>query len=358
MIDVDVARRAGTFNLRVAFRNNVGITALFGRSGAGKSMTIDLIAGLTRPDEGRVILDDRILVDTQKRIFVPSHKRRIGVVFQDSYLFPHLGVRQNLLFGRRFAPRHERAIGFDAVVQTLGIGQLLKRAPAGLSGGERQRVAIGRALLSCPKLLLLDEPFAALDMRRRLEILPLIEALRDEFKIPIVYVSHAVEEVARLAASVVVLDAGRVIAEGDPSDVLHPAAGEDPRFGGASVLTVQVGRRDAAYGLTELIHPAGTVWLAGPAGAEGARVRVVVKATDVTLSAAPPHGLSVQSVLRGKIASINTEGPLARIGIALTDDGRLSAMATRRAIDALGLHEGSSVFALVKTAALDERAVG
>jgi molybdate transport system ATP-binding protein len=358
MIDVDVARRIGQFSLKVAFKNSEGITALFGRSGAGKSMTIGLIAGLARPDEGRIVLDGRVLVDTRNKIFVPVHQRRIGLVFQDSHLFPHLGVKQNLLFGRWFAPRRERAIGFDAVVNTLGISHLLNRAPALLSGCERQRVAIGRALLSCPRLLLFDEPFAALDVPRRLEILPLIEALRDEFKIPIVYVSHAVEEVARLAAWVVVLDNGRVIAQGDPAEVLRPAVTDDPRFGGASLLTMRVGKRDEAYGLTELLHPAGTIWLAGLAGAEGARVRVLVKATDVTLSASPPQGLSVQSMLKGKLTRIECAGPLALADIALTGEGRLSAMATRRAIDELGLHEGDSVFALIKTAALDERLVG
>jgi molybdate transport system ATP-binding protein len=358
MIDVDVARYIGAFRLKVAFKNGAGITALFGRSGAGKSMTLGLIAGLARPDAGHVVLDERILVDTQQRIFVPAHKRRIGLVFQDSHLFPHLGVKQNLLFGRWFAPRRERAISFDGVVQTLGIGQLLDRSPAQLSGGERQRVTIGRALLSCPRLLLLDEPFAALDVQRRLEILPLIETLRDEFKIPIVYVSHAVEEVARLAAWVVVLDNGTVIAQGDPAEVLRAAMNEDPRFGVASLLTMRVGKRDEAYGLTQLVHPAGTIWLAGPARAEGASVRVLVKPTDITLSAAPPHGLSVQSVLVGKLAGIECSGPLALADIALTGGGRLSAMATRRAIDELGLHVGDPVFALIKTAALDERLVG
>jgi len=358
MIDVDVARRVGQFSLNVAFKNSAGITALFGRSGAGKSMTIGLIAGLARPDQGRIVLDGRVLVDTEMHLFVPAHERRIGVVFQDSHLFPHLGVKQNLLFGRWFAPRHERTLSFDAVVATLGIGHLLDRAPAQLSGGERQRVAIGRALLSCPHLLLFDEPFAALDMPRRLEILPLIETLRDEFKIPIVYVSHAVEEVVRLAAWVIVLDKGRVTGQGDPAEVLPSAASEDPRFGGASVLTMRVGKRDAAYGLTELLHPSGTIWIAGPAGAESACVRIVVKATDVTLSAAPPRGLSVQSVLAGKLARVEAAGPLAIVDIALAGEGRLSAMATRRAIDELGLRPGDPVFALIKTAALDERWVG
>jgi molybdate transport system ATP-binding protein len=358
MIDVDVARRIGAFSLKVAFENSEGITALFGRSGAGKSMTIGLIAGLARPDEGRIVLDGRVLVDTQNHVYIPAHKRRIGLVFQDSHLFPHLGVKQNLLFGRWFAPRRERKISFDAVVETLGVGHLLDRAPALLSGGERQRVAIGRALLSCPRLLLFDEPFAALDVQRRLEILPLIETLRDEFKIPIVYVSHAVEEVARLAAWVVMLDNGHVTAAGDPAEVLRTAVSEDPRFGGASLLTMRVGKRDQAYGLTSLIHPAGTIWLAGPAAAEGMRVRVFVKSTDVTLSASPPHGLSVQSMLSGTLTRIENSGPLALADIALTGGGRLSAMATRRAIDELGLHPGDSVFALIKTAALDERLVG
>lgn len=360
MIDVDVARRLGAFSLKVAFKNSEGITALFGRSGAGKSMTIGLVAGLARPDEGRIVLDGRVLVDTRNKIFVPAHRRHVGLVFQDSHLFPHFGVRQNLLFGRRFAPRSERTLGFDAVVDTLGIGHLLERAPAMLSGGERQRVAIGRALLSCPHLLLLDEPFAALDLQRRLEILPLIESLRDEFKIPIVYVSHAAEEVARLAARVIVLENGRVTAEGDPADVLPLASAEveDPRFGGASVLTMQVGRHDSAYDLTELVHPSGTIWIAGPVGAEGASVRILVKATDVTLAAAPPRGLSVQSMLAGKLAHIESRGPLALVQLALAGEGRLSAMATRRAIDELGLQCGDSVFALIKTAALDERWVG
>ncbi|HLH10648.1 MAG TPA: molybdenum ABC transporter ATP-binding protein [Methylovirgula sp.] len=358
MIDVDMAREAGGFSLKVAFKNAEGITALFGRSGAGKSMTIGLIAGLARPDYGHVVLDDRILVDTRAHIFLPPHKRRIGLVFQDSHLFPHLGVKQNLMFGRWFAPRRTRAISFDAVIETLGIGHLLRRMPSMLSGGERQRVAIGRALLSDPQLLLLDEPFAALDVPRRLEILPLIEKLRDEFKIPIVYVSHAVEEVARLAAWVVVLDEGHVIAQGDPAEVLPAVGAEDSRFGEASVLTMRVGKRDETYGLTELLHPAGTVWLAGPAGREGARVRIVVKATDVTLSAALPRGLSVQSVLAGRLVRIRPMGPLASIEIALGGEGRLLAVATRRALDELELCEGAPVFALIKTAALDERIVG
>ena len=200
MIRVDVALKLGAFDLDVKFENDTGVLALFGRSGSGKSVTINLISGIARPDRGTITLDGRVLVDTEAGVFVPKHHRRVGLVFQDAQLFPHFSVRQNLLFGRWFAPKSDRAIAFEPVVDTLGLGHLLDRRPARLSGGEKQRVAIGRALLSSPRILLFDEPLASLDEERKQEILPLIERLRDEFAIPIVYVSHAVEEVARLAA--------------------------------------------------------------------------------------------------------------------------------------------------------------
>jgi molybdate transport system ATP-binding protein len=364
MIDVALKHRVGAFELDIAFKYGDGITALFGRSGSGKSLTIGLIAGLARPQAGHVIVGNRILVDTKARIYVPAHRRRIGLVFQDSHLFPHFSVKQNLYFGRWFAPRGKRRIGFDAVVETLGIGHLLARPPARLSGGERQRVAIGRALLSCPHLLLFDEPFAALDMQRRLEILPLIERLRDEFAIPIVYVSHAIEEVARLASHVVILDQGKVKAAGEPSDIIGADmfATEDPRFGRSTVIKAHVGAYDTAYGLSELHHPAGTIWLAGPAGAEGREVRIVVNATDVTLAVEPPRQTSTRSMLAGEIAAIETpsetSSPFAIVEIVLDGDGKLYAMATRKAIDELALAPGKRAFALIKTAVLDERTVG
>jgi len=360
MIEVDLTRKLGAFDLQIAFSNDHGITALFGRSGSGKSLTINLIAGLSKPDSGRIVLDELVLVDVEKKIFLPPYKRRIGLVFQDSHLFPHFTVQQNLMFGRWFAPKSERAIDFDQVIETLGIRHLLKRRPARLSGGERQRVAIGRALLACPKLLLFDEPFAALDLQRRLEILPLIERLRDEFHIPIVYVSHALEEVVRLAARVVVLQNGRVKAIGDPTEVFGPAAVQaaQSRFERSTVVPMQVGGQDAPYGLTELLHPSGTIWLTGAAGGKGELVRVLVRATDVTLSVGRPQTLSVRSVLEGQIDAIETEGPHACVEVALNGGGRLYAMATRRALDDLGLKQGAPVFCLLKTVALDEKAVG
>jgi molybdate transport system ATP-binding protein len=359
MIDVDVKFKVGTLSLDVAFANSAGITALFGQSGSGKSVTLNLIAGLMRPDQGYIRLDGVPLVETEKGIFLPMHRRRIGLVFQDSNLFPHLSVKQNLLYGRWFAPSRERRIDFDAVVETLGIRKLLARAPARLSGGERQRVAIGRALLSCPKLLLFDEPLAALDMRRKLEIMPLIERIRDEFKVPIVYVSHSIQEVTRLASCVVIIDAGRVKSIGDPSEAFGTMQGQttDNRFNRSSVLTTTVRSENAAVGLTELKHPAGTIWIVGPAGPIGSRARIVVKATDVVLSRAAPRDLSTRSVLSGRIAKIRFEGPLATIEIALEGEGHLLAMATKGALDELELALGAQVFAAFKTTALDEGSV-
>ena len=354
---LSLQQRRGDFNLDIAFDTAPGITALFGRSGAGKSATIGMIAGLTRPDRGRIEIDGTVLVDTEKNIFVPKHKRRIGLVFQDSHLFPHLNVRHNLAFGRWFAPRGIRSIGFEPVIEALGIGHLLNRKPASLSGGERQRVAIGRALLSSPRLLLLDEPLAALDQARKGEILTLIERIRDAFGVPMIYVSHAVEEVARLASMVVLIENGRIAAMGNAGEVFGPSAAMDgDRFASASVLTATVAGEDEAYGLTELSHPAGTIWLAGRGGTVGASLRVVVKATDVTLAMNKPSQLSVRTTLSGAILAIKSDGgPLASVEIALDGDGRLTALATRRAIDDLGLGVGDRVFALIKTVAIDER---
>ncbi|VVB49481.1 Molybdenum import ATP-binding protein ModC [Beijerinckiaceae bacterium RH CH11] len=359
MIEVAVAKRLPGFDLDVAFADSSGATALFGRSGSGKSLTLGLIAGLARPDAGRVLVDGTPLVDVSRRLFVPTHRRRVGLVFQDSHLFPHLSVRKNLLFGRWFAPRAAAAASFDAVVETLGIAALLERRPGALSGGERQRVAIGRALLAAPRLLLLDEPFAALDRQRKLEILPLIERVRAEFSVPLIYVSHALEEVVRIAKTVVVLDAGRVVASGAPEAVLGATrVAEDRRFGRASILTARVGAYDDAFDLTALAHPAGTLWLAGRAGEAGSPIRVLIKATDVSLAPADPGPLTIRSALAGRIASIVVDGPLAAATVALEGGESLVALVTRRALHDLGLVEGAPVRALVKTVALDEGAVG
>lgn len=221
MLGVKAYLRLGAFTLDVDFGCGRGITALFGPSGAGKTTILNVIAGLLQPERGRITLSGETLLDTDAGIRIPRHRRRIGMVFQDAQLFPHLTVAQNIAFGRWFAPREQPgAIPLDSVVDVLGIAALMGRRPARLSGGEKQRVALARALLSSPRLLLMDEPLAGLDDARRQEILPLIERVRDDFAIPTLTVTHARDDAIRLASRVVVLEGGRIRAVGEPSALL------------------------------------------------------------------------------------------------------------------------------------------
>ncbi|MEA2976048.1 MAG: molybdate transport system ATP-binding protein [Alphaproteobacteria bacterium] len=220
MLSVDVEKRIGDFSLAARFETAAGATALFGPSGAGKTTLVNMIAGLVTPDRGRIALDDIVLFDSATRTNLPAHRRRIGYVFQEGRLFPHLSVAQNLDYGRWMSGLPADAAETDRVIVLLDIRPLLARRPGKLSGGERQRVAVGRALLMQPRLLLLDEPLASLDARRKADILPYLERLRDEAMVPMVYVSHHADEVRRIATSVVRIAAGRVMAVGGP-ELLH-----------------------------------------------------------------------------------------------------------------------------------------
>ncbi len=229
MIAVDIEERLGAFRLAVDFTADAPIVGLFGRSGAGKTSVVNAIAGIGRPQRGSIRVNGDVLFDSARGIDVPPEKRRVGYVFQDALLFPHLDVEANLTYGQRLRAPSERVISEAHVVELLGLGALLRRKPRALSGGEKQRVAIGRALLAQPRILLMDEPLAALDVPRRIEILDYIERLRDDLAIPIVYVSHTVAEITRLADTVVVLADGKCLAVGDVEDVmgrldLRPAA--------------------------------------------------------------------------------------------------------------------------------------
>src|SRR5690606_29490514 len=296
---VEAKHRQGDFSLDASFSSEGGLTALFGPSGAGKSSLVNIISGLVRPDHGRVIVNGEVLLDTAQQIFVPRHRRRIGYVFQEDRLFPHLTVRQNLLYGHWFTARADRYESLDHVVDLLGIAHLLGRKPVRLSGGEKQRVAIGRALLASPRLLLMDEPLASLDDARKAEILPYIERLRDETKIPIVYVSHSVAEVARLASDVVMLSDGKVVAAGPTAERTQrldrlPA---DEKGGGGAVLETAVVRHDEAFGMTVLGSKAGEIRVPRVAMAAGAPVRLRVRARDVMVATVEPTGLSALNVL-------------------------------------------------------------
>jgi molybdate transport system ATP-binding protein len=356
VVDGVVAR--GDFSLEVQFQSDAGLIGLFGRSGSGKTTLIHLIAGLLRPGSGRIEVDGQTLFDSARSIDVPAHRRRVGLVYQDSLLFPHLSVRQNLLFGHFFTPRPERRVPYQSVIDTLGIGALLDRRPGTLSGGERQRVALARALLASPRILLMDEPLASLDFDRKIEIMGLIERLRDDFGIPIIYVSHAIEEVSRLAGHVVVLEAGRVVAAGAPSHALSQVnrAPHDDRFGIVSIIECHVASFDPEFEVTRLQHPAGAIVVAGQVGPKGKAVRVLIRATDVALAGSRPSALSIRTILSGGVAAIQSaEGASAIVEIALDGGGRLSASVTRLAVSELGLDPGSRIYALVKAVAIDER---
>jgi molybdate transport system ATP-binding protein len=361
VLEVDIEHRLGAFALDVRFASGRGLTALFGRSGAGKTSVVNAIAGLVRPRRGHIAVDGAVLLDTERGVCLPAHRRKIGYVFQEGRLFPHLTVRQNLLFGRWFAPRApDAAARFDHVVELLGIGPLLMRRPGRLSGGEKQRVAIGRALLANPRLLLMDEPLASLDGARKDEILPYLERLRDASEVPIVYVSHAAAEVARLATTIVLLADGRVQAVGPVADIMG-RAGQYPLAGGfeaGAVLAVTVAAHDRHWDLTELAGGFGRLVVPRLDLPVGSALRVRIRARDVILATDRPSGISALNVLAGiveALAPIGDEALEVQLGLG---PERLLARITRRSGDALGLAVGRPVFALIKTVAIDRRSLG
>ncbi|MCO5155984.1 MAG: molybdenum ABC transporter ATP-binding protein [Aquamicrobium sp.] len=358
-IEIDVVHRLGKFALEARFESDGRLIALFGHSGSGKTSLINLIGGLTRPDTGRIAVNGRVLVDVEAGVFVPAHKRRIGYVFQDARLFPHMTVAQNLNYGRFFTPAGERYADFGAVVELLGIGHLLDRRPGRLSGGEKQRVAIGRALVASPRLILMDEPLASLDEARKAEIMPYIETLRDEADIPIVYVSHSIAEVARLATDIVALAEGKVAASGPAARVLPllNLPGGKEQDGESALIELVMVEPDEGYGLSLMRSAGGGEWRLPKADAPaGARLRVRVRARDVMLARERPHDISALNVLKARIASIaSDDGPQALVRL---DHGgeELVARITRRSLDTLGLAPGAEVFAIVKTATFDPAA--
>jgi molybdate transport system ATP-binding protein len=362
VLEVAVKHRLGAFALDIRFESGPGLTALFGRSGAGKTSVVNAIGGLIRPQRGRIVVGGTVLLDTERGVFVPAHRRRIGYVFQEGRLFPHLTVRQNLLFGRWFATRAVAApaVRFDDVVELLGIEPLLPRRPGRLSGGEKQRVAIGRALLANPRLLLMDEPLASLDAARKDEILPYLERLRDASEVPIVYVSHAAAEVARLATTIVLIADGRVQAVGPVAEIMG-RAGQYPLAGGfeaGAVLTVRVAAHDSRWGLTELLGGGGRLTVSRIDLPVGSLLRVRIRARDVILATERPHGISALNVLAGTVEALVPTGEEAlEVQLRLGPE-RLLARITRRSGEALGLAPGRPVFALVKTVAIDRRSLG
>jgi molybdate transport system ATP-binding protein len=356
MLRVELRKRRGDFTLEVAFSAPTpGVTAIFGRSGCGKSTMISLIAGLETPDSGRVVVGDDVWYDSERHLSVDARHRRMGVVFQDARLFPHLSVRANLEYGLRRLPKTtQRPMKFDDVVSLLGLSTLIARRPHELSGGERQRVALGRALLSQPQLLLLDEPLASLDIARREDVLPYLEKLRDAFTIPIVYVSHQFDEVLRLATRVVLLDSGRVVAEGDIATMSrdsHLRAIVGPDSVGAVVGGV-VEHIDSA-GLAMVRVGDATLSVELDAATPGQRIQIQVLARDVIVATIAPRWLSVRNVVPARVVSVRPD--VGRSVLVELDIGRTATLLARitvRASDELELTTDKHVWALIKAVSL------
>ncbi|UWQ86236.1 molybdenum ABC transporter ATP-binding protein [Leisingera caerulea] len=358
MLTVSLQHSLTGFGLDVQFEAPPGVTVLFGRSGTGKTTVIQAVAGLLRPDQGRVMLNGEVLFDTSQRHWLPPHKRRMGYVFQEGRLFPHLTVRQNLLFGQWFAPRGAKRESLDRVVDLLGIGPLLQRRPGRLSGGEKQRVAIGRALLSAPRMILADEPLSALDEARKAEILPYFERLRDEIGIPMLYVSHSAAEVARLATTVVVLQDGKVQRQGSAAEVLGDPAVMPAGVRAAGALLEARVALHHADGLTELEAGGVPLFLPQITKAPGSQVRVRISAHEVILSRQRPEGLSALNILPGTVEHVRTgSGPGAMVSLR-TPAGRVLARVTRRSAQALELEPGADCFAVVKTVSIAPEDIG
>jgi len=352
--------RRGDFRVQARFASSASIVALFGRSGAGKSTIVNAIAGIVRPDRGRIAVGGRALFDSALGIDLPPEARRVGYVFQDALLFPHMTVAGNLAYGERLTPAPERFVSRDRVVALLDLGRLLERRPGSLSGGERQRAAIGRALLASPRVLLMDEPLASLDAPRKAEILAYIELLRDELRLPIVYVSHALEEVTRLADSMVLLSDGRVAAQGSVAEVLArpEMQAHTGRFEAGSVIEARVCRHDEAYGLTLLAFDGGELVVPNVDALPGEPVRARIRARDVSLALTRPSGISIQNVFPAEVAAISGEfGAIVDVSL-LVGATALTARITRKAAEQLALAPGARVHALVKAVSIDRRSVG
>lgn len=330
-----------------------GVTALFGPSGSGKTTLLRLIAGLDHAP-GYLEVNGQVWQDDATKVFLPTHQRALGYVFQEASLFPHLSARRNLEYGMRRVPARERRVNLERVLGLLGIGHLLDRRPDSLSGGERQRVAIARALLTSPHVLLMDEPLAALDLARKQEILPYLERLHDELEIPILYVSHAPDEVARLADHIVALDGGRAVAEGPLTETLARLdlpirLGDDVGV----VLNACIGERDETWHLARADFAGGTLWVRDTGLPAGRRVRIRILARDVSVALERHDRTSIQNLLPGTVEAIADESHPALALVRVRVGGHpIVARVTRRSVATLGLAPGMPVWLQIKAVAL------
>ena len=360
MLSVNITKAFGSFRLETQFEVEEGsITAIFGKSGAGKTSTINAIAGLTRPDVGVIQIGNTTLFDQNLRINLPIYKRQIGYVFQDDRLFPHMTVRNNLIYGTPKNRDVANSLNLTDITGLLELAPLLERMPRTLSGGEKQRVAIGRALLSNPKLLLMDEPLASIDVQHRFEILPFIQRVREKIGITIIYVTHALEEVIFIADQIILLSEGQVTAQGTVEEImsrldLHPMTS---RFDAGAVISATYSGYDREFDLGELSFDGGTLRIAGLNAEIGIHLRAHIRARDVSLMLDKPKDTSVLNVFKGELIEIrHEEGP--QLDLLINIGTPLIARITRKSLNDLNLDIGSKVYAMIKAVAIDRRTLG
>lgn len=353
-LHIDIAGQVGTFALETAFAAGAGTTAVFGPSGAGKTTLLRMIAGLETPRRGTISAGGTAFYDSARGIDLPAHRRRIGYVFQESRLFPHMTVRANLTYAPA-AKGGDAASRLDAIVDLMGIAHLLERRPARLSGGEKQRVAIGRALLSEPALLLLDEPLASLDRARRREIIPYLERVRAQADIPVIFVSHDLDDVARLADTLVVMREGRVAAHGPARDVFASGAlGELAGIEETGVLLDgKVASLDGRYGIAGVDIGGASVELALPQAVPGERLRLRISARDVAIARRRIDGVSIRNQIEATVLETGAAGGAHADVVLDVGAQRLIARITRRSLDDLNLQPNDVVYALLKAVAVE-----
>ena len=357
MIEIDVEKRVGNFTLEAQFETpSSGVTALFGRSGSGKTTLVDMIAGLISPTRGRIVVDQQVMFDSEQNVNLPPEKRQLGYVFQEDRLFPHMSVASNLRYGRLHS---SNGPDFNRIAELLGIGSLLDRRPGSLSGGEKQRVSIGRALLANPRLLLMDEPLASLDSARKNEILPFIEEFSSELKIPIIYVSHAMEEIIRLADTIILISDGRIATVGSMEDVtsrldLRPLTG---RYEAGSVIRAVVTGHEQENDLTQLDFAGGSLRIPRIPSAPGHQLRIRIRARDVSLAIDKPQNISVMNIFPGVISEISEQDDAA-VDILVDTGVPIWARISKASVKSLDLVPGKRVHAMVKAVAIDRYSLG
>ena len=348
-IAVNIEKIVGDFQLNTEFYADIGITAIFGPSGAGKSTLVNLIAGLVKPDSGYIKILNEVIFESQLKINVPANKRGIGFVFQDARLFPHMKVESNLKYSYRFG-RKGHLSSFTEIVEVLNLAQILHRLPGNLSGGEKQRVAIGRALLSNPKILILDEPLTGLDEGLKAEVIPYLEFVRDNFKIPILYISHSQSEVVRLSDRIVVLEKGRILEQGKTLQILSSfSVAKKLGLRDLSSFVEAKVSKHASDGITELDFAGSKLFLPKIDAILGSKFHLRILAKDITLAIEKPKKISALNILQGKVGEVFLgNGPGAIVGIEVGGH-RLTTRITQRSLNAMNLKHGQTCFAFLKT---------